>query len=63
MLMQRIRLVMFALMCVTMVGFGQITIDDFERPRPDTLYATSLEAPSTITLTADTADKKEGKSS
>ncbi|MFA5834088.1 MAG: sugar-binding protein [Bacteroidota bacterium] len=62
--MRRVQFLLFGIVCSVVVAFSQITtIDNFERPRPDTLYQTSLEAPSTITFIADTVDKFEGKSS
>ncbi|MDP1676792.1 MAG: sugar-binding protein [Bacteroidota bacterium] len=61
--MRRIQFLLFAITCATVVAFGQTTIDNFERARPDTLYATSFESPTTITLSQDAADKIEGTSS
>ncbi|MDD8016834.1 MAG: sugar-binding protein [Bacteroidota bacterium] len=59
--MRRILFWLITSVGVTLIAFGQtVTIDNFDRPRPDTLYATSFEAPTKITLSQDIADKKEG---
>ncbi len=62
--MRRIQSILFAVACATLFAFGQYTtVDNFDRPRPDTLLATGLEAPSTITLKVDSTNKAEGAAS
>ncbi len=62
--MRRIQFILFAIVCAAMMSYGQYTsIDNFDRPRPDTLFNTGLEAPSTISLKVDSTDKVEGGAS